>query len=276
LSEGEASVSEYPDRSTNTDSKALLIHVRGAAHKCALFSQQQKNVKCLKQCSLAGKLNVRRAWPVNKMSTEPSPPQQPNPTLLAALYQVTAGWYANDAQLVWQRLALFVTLNTGLIAAQVFASELHLLIRIALPLLGVIFSCCWFLLLRRMWHYQDFQAAVLRDQEHAMGLDQLGAYSRAYAIRNQSVKVHISGLNFSATQLSSNFRNRHFTISLIPVFICFHVALFAVAIAGVSLQAVSGTEATPLTTPTVTTKSVLNPEASPPSGSATPAAGSKP
>jgi hypothetical protein len=49
------------------------------------------------------------------MGTEPDPS---NPTLLAALYQVTARWYANDAQLVWRRLTLFVTLNTGLIAAQ--------------------------------------------------------------------------------------------------------------------------------------------------------------
>lgn len=65
----------------------------------------------------------------------------------------------------------FLSLNTGLIAAQVFASHLHVALRITLPLLGVIFTFCWFLLLRRMWHYQDFQAAVLRDQEHAMSLD---------------------------------------------------------------------------------------------------------
>ncbi len=168
------------------------------------------------------------------MSTELNPSQQPNPTLLAALYQVTARWYANDAQLVWRRLALFVTLNTGLITAQVFTSHLHLAVRITLPLLGVIFSFCWFLLLRRSWHYQDFQAAVLRDQEHAMGLDHLGAYSRAYAIRHQSTKVCISGESFSAEQLSSGFRNRHFTMSLIPVFICFHVALLSAAIAGVN------------------------------------------
>lgn len=213
------------------------------------------------------------------MSTEHGPAQQPDPTLMAALYQVAAGWYANDAQLVWQRLSLFVTLNTGLIAAQVFASELHLFIRFALPLLGVIFSLCWFLLLRRMWHYQDFQAAVLRDQEHAMGLDHLGAYSRAYAIRHQAVKVqvHISGLSFSAAQLSSNFRNRHFTMSLIPVFICFHVALLAVAIAGVDRQAGAGSGAVPLTNPPpTTTTSVSSPAVSPSTNSATPVVKPKP
>jgi hypothetical protein len=199
------------------------------------------------------------------MSTETNPAQEPNPTLLAALYQVTARWYANDAQLVWRRLTLFVTLNTGLIAAQVFASQLHVAIRIALPLLGVIFSFCWFLLLRRMWHYQDFQAAVLRDQEHAMGLEQWGAYSRAYAIRHQPTAVHISGMSFSAAQLSSNFRNRHFTMALIPVFICFHVALFAAALAGVSLQAPSATE-----------KAVSNPAASPARNPATPVVEPKP
>jgi len=206
----------------------------------------------------------------NKMSTEPNPEQKPNPTFLAALYQVTAQWYANDAQLVWQRLTLFVTLNTALIAAQVFASDLHLAIRVALPLLGVIFSFCWFLLLRRMWHYQDFQSAVLRDQEHAMGLDNLGAYSRAYAIRYGSAEVHISGMSFSAVQLSSNFRNRHFTMSLIPVFICFHVALLVAAIAGVSFQAQRESGAAPLTTPPAATeKAVSNPAASPASGQKT-------
>lgn len=172
------------------------------------------------------------------MSTEPNSSQQSNHASLAALYQVTARWYANDAQLVWRRLALFVTLNTGLITAQVFASHLHLAVRLTLPLLGVIFSLCWFLLLRRSWRYQDFQAAVLRDQEQAMGVAHLGAYSRAYAIRHEpaGVQVHISGENFSAEQLSSSFRNRHFTMALIPVFICFHVALLTVAIAGVNLN----------------------------------------
>ena len=171
------------------------------------------------------------------MSVEPDPSLPPNPTLLAALYQVTARWYANDAQLVWRRLSLFVTLNTGLIAAQVFASHLHFAVRIALPLLGVIFTFCWFLLLRRMWHYQDFQAAVLRDQEYAMGLDHLGAYSRAYAIRNQPAEVEISGMTFSDAKLSKrSFRNRHFTIALIPVFICFHLAFLTAAIAGINFN----------------------------------------
>ena len=199
------------------------------------------------------------------MSTEPDPSLPPNPTLLAALYQATARWYANDAQLVWRRLTLFVSLNTGLIAAQVFASHLHLALRMALPLLGIIFTFCWFLLLRRMWHYQDFQAAVLRDQEHAMGLDHLGAYSRAYAIRNQRAEVDISGVRFSAAQLSSNFRNRHFTTSLIPVFICFHVAFLVAAIAGVRFQdwPVSGASSlTPAAAPPV--KASSNPIASPP------------
>jgi hypothetical protein len=206
------------------------------------------------------------------MSSEPNPSPQPNSTLLAALYQVTAAWYINDAQLMWERVTLFVTLNTGLIAAQVFASRLHLTIRIALPLLGVIFSLCWFLLLRRMWHVQDFQRAVLRDQELAMGLDHLGVYSRAYSIRHQRTNVNISGLNFSAAKIASNLRNRHFTNSLIPVFACFHIALLASVIAGVSLQTAPGSESTPQRNPPVSTKSSSNPAASPPAGSATPAA----
>jgi hypothetical protein len=171
------------------------------------------------------------------MNPESQPSQPPNPTLLAALYQVTARWYANDAQLVWRRLALFVTLNTGLVTAQIFASHLQLVVRIILPVLGIVFCLCWFYLLRRLWHYQDFQAAVLRDQEQAMGLSHLGAYSRAYAIRHQKAKVEISGVRFSAAQLNSRFRNRHFTKALIPVFICFHLAFLMAAIAGVSFRA---------------------------------------
>jgi len=69
-----------------------------------------------------------------------------------------------------------------------------------------------------------------------MDLDHLGAYIRAYATRNQPEGVNISGLRFSAAQLSNNFSNQHFTMSLIPVFICFHIAFLAAAIAGVSFQ----------------------------------------
>jgi hypothetical protein len=81
-----------------------------------------------------------------------------------------------------------------------------------------------------------------------MGLDHLGAYSRAYAIRNQPEEVIISGLGFSSAQLSSNFRNRHFTMSLIPVFICFHIAFLAAAIAGVKFQERPVSAVSPLTT----------------------------
>lgn len=171
------------------------------------------------------------------MRAQPNPRQQPNVTALAALYQVTAGWYANDAQLIWQRLALFITLNTGLITAQVFASHLLLVIRITLPSLGVILSSYWYRLLQRSWSYQDFQAAVLRDQEKAMNLAHLGAYSRAWAIRHHTGSVDIAGASFSAAQLASRIRNRHFTLLLIPIFICMHAALFWFAIAGASLQA---------------------------------------
>jgi hypothetical protein len=122
-----------------------------------------------------------------------------------------------------------------------------------------------------MWHYQDFQAAVLRDQEHAMGLDHLGAYSRAYAIRNQPEEVNISGLRFSAAQLSSNFRNRHFTMSLIPVFICFHVAFLAAAVAGVRFQERAVSAVSPVTTaPAPNGGGSSNPAASPATNPSTP------
>ncbi len=169
----------------------------------------------------------------SNMTTEP--PQPPNVTLLAALYQVTARWYANDAQLVWRRLSLFVTLNTGLLGTQVFASHLHLGVRIALPLLGIFLTAGWFFLLRRAWRYQDFQAAVLRDQEVAMGLSHLGAFSRSRTIRDGTA-MQISNEGFSRNQLASWFRNRHFTLFLLPVFIGFHCTLLIAAIAGIDLR----------------------------------------
>lgn len=157
--------------------------------------------------------------------------------LLAALYQVAGRWYANDAQLVWRRLALFVSLNTALIGAQTFASNLHTAIRIALPLLGLTISVGWYFMLRRMWNYQDFQAAVLRDQEQAMGYAHLGAYSRAVAIRSQQGIVEIAGVRFSAKMLASPFRNRDFTILLAIVFVCFQLVLLLAAATGTSLEA---------------------------------------
>jgi hypothetical protein len=87
-----------------------------------------------------------------------------------------------------------------------------------------------------MWAYQDFQAAVLRDQERAMGLSELGAYSRSRAIRLQDDEIVISGVAFSKGKLGAGFRNRHFTQLLIPVFILFHLTLFFAAVFGVSLQ----------------------------------------
>jgi len=173
------------------------------------------------------------------MNTPPEQPQPPNSTLLAALYQVTARWYANDAQLIWRRIVFFTTLNTGLLTAQVFASHLHLIVRVALALLGVGMSWYWFALVRRTWRYQDFQAAVLRDQERAMSLDELGAFSRVWAIRHQAqpAEVQISGVGFSGSQLTGSMRNREFMKILIWVFICFHAALLFAALFGLSLQA---------------------------------------
>ena len=212
--------------------------------------------------------------------TEAKPSQPPNATLLAALYQVTARWYANDAQLIWRRIALFTTLNTGLLTAQVFASHLHLAVRVALPLLGIAFSCYWFALIRRTWRYQDFQAAVLRDQERAMGLEELGAFSRVWAIRHQPqpAEVEISGVTFYGSQLTGSLRNREFMKILIWVFICFHAVLLFVAVARVSLQTqpAASSSTPPPTTPTAkvaSTPTVATPVPRPP---ATPTATPKP
>ena len=186
------------------------------------------------------------------MSTEPDPTHAPTATCLAALYQVTARWYANDAQLIWRRIALFTTLNFGLVTAQVFALHLHLVIRMALPVLGIAFSSYWLWLIRRTWRYQDYQKAVLRDQERAMGLEHLGGFSRVWAIRHppQQETVEISGLSFRSSELIGSRPNLYFTIILGCVFIFFHLVLLFAAVAGISLEA---RQTPPVSTPAATT-----------------------
>lgn len=171
------------------------------------------------------------------MNTQPEQPQPQNHTLLAALYQVTARWYANDGQLIWRRITFFTTLNTGLLTAQVLAPHLQLVVRLILGVLGIGLSWYSFGLIGRTWRHQDFQAAVLRDQERAMNLDHLGVFSRIWAIRHPEhpAKVHIAGVDFLGFQLTGSIRNRRFMAILVCVFMFFHAALLLTALFGISL-----------------------------------------
>src|SRR5581483_7171716 len=106
----------------------------------------------------------------------------------------------------------------------------------AIPIMGIYFSFYWLHLIRRAWHYQDFQSAMLRAQERAQGLDQLGAYSRVCAIRCQAEQVELSGILFSSSNLDSRYRNRKFTVALIWVFLLLHLVLLCVGLLGLSLR----------------------------------------
>ena len=171
------------------------------------------------------------------MSTESetSTPQQVTPTALAAAYQITARWYSNDAQLIWRRVGLFVTLNTALLTAEVFASHLQLIVRAALPMLGAVFCFYWYQLMRRAWLYQDFQLAMLREQEDALGLGPLGAFTRVASVRAQTAEVTVGDTPFSSRQLKSGFRHRTLANAIIWIYVCLHSSLFICAVAGISL-----------------------------------------
>lgn len=192
------------------------------------------------------------------MNTQP----EQDSTRLAALYQVTARWYANDAQLIWRRITFFTTVNSGLLTAQVFPSDLYPAPRVGLAVIGICLSWYWFGLVRRNWVYQDFQKDVLRDQECAMGLGKLGVFSRVWVIRglDPSEKITIANKPVSASELTGGKRNRQFMTILIWGFIILHVTLLVFALFGISLRASSTTPSPiPTATPTVSTFSATVP-----------------
>jgi hypothetical protein len=68
--------------------------------------------------------------------------EQPSDTALAAAYQVTARWFASEQQLIWRRTALFVTLNSLVVAAVQFLPAVHPVVRVLVPLAGAVYSVC--------------------------------------------------------------------------------------------------------------------------------------
>lgn len=162
------------------------------------------------------------------MSTESQAPPSPQltPTALAAAYQVTARWYSNDAQLIWRRVGLFVTLNTALLTAEVFASHLHLLVRAVVPVFGAMFCFYWYQLVRRAWLYQDFQLGMLCKQEAALGLGELGVFTQGAEFR-------------ASSEMKSSFRHRTLINAIIWSYVALHVALFICAVIGISFISAS-------------------------------------
>lgn len=174
------------------------------------------------------------------MEKEPEPARSVNEAYLCALYQVTAGWYANDAQLIWNRLMVFIAVNSALVGAHFIASRLTgasaSLVPFLLPMLGTLISILWLFILERMWKMQDFQAAVLREQEVAMGLSHLGAYSLAWKIRQKRVSIVIGDVVIKPDHLAKLVRNRSYTKLLVLATLGLHLALLLLAAIGLPLD----------------------------------------
>ena len=111
---------------------------------------------------------------------------RPSETALAAAYQVTARWFANEQQLIWRRTSLFVTLNGLVVAILQFLPNLHASISLILPLMGSMYSVCWYFSMGRAWTYQSFLIAVMREQEEELQLGDLGPFTRGRRVSEKT------------------------------------------------------------------------------------------
>ena len=114
-------------------------------------------------------------------------------TVLAAAYQVTARWFANEQQLIWRRTALFITLNSVVVAAVQFLPSLHAWFKVIVPAIGLLYSICWHFSMKRAWAYQTYLTRMLREQEAAMSLGKLGAFTRAIDVMQTTSEQRVAG-----------------------------------------------------------------------------------
>jgi hypothetical protein len=119
--------------------------------------------------------------------------EKPSDTLLAAAYQVTARWLTNEQQLIWRRTALFITLNSAVVAAVQFLPPPHPWFKVVVPAVGLIYSVCWHFSMKRAWAYQTFLSRMLREQEHAMNLKALGAFGRSIQVMQSTAQHKVAG-----------------------------------------------------------------------------------
>ena len=124
------------------------------------------------------------------MATEPKSALE---TALAAAYQVTARWFAGEQQLIWRRTALFITLNSLVVAAVQFLPVVHVAFRVLVPLIGLVYSVCWHYSMNRAWAYQTFLTRMLREQESALSLGPLGAFTRALQVMQGGAGETVGG-----------------------------------------------------------------------------------
>jgi hypothetical protein len=114
-------------------------------------------------------------------------------TVLAAAYQVTARWFANEAQLIWRRTTVFITLNSVVVAAVQFLPAVHPWFKILVPAAGLCYSICWHFSMKRAWAYQTFLTRMLREQEIAMNLGNLGPFNRAIDVMQSTAQQQVAG-----------------------------------------------------------------------------------
>lgn len=102
---------------------------------------------------------------------------EPNESSKIAAYRVTAQLLVCEAQLIWRRTSIFVALNA------LVASGLKLMGTIDKidPWLGLVVSAValvycifWHFSMSRIWTYHHYYIALMREQEAALKLTQLG------------------------------------------------------------------------------------------------------
>ena len=124
------------------------------------------------------------------MDSEPKPASD---AALAVAYQVTARWLTNEQQLIWRRTALFITLNSLVVAAVQFLPPMHAAFRVLVPLVGLVYSVCWHYSMNRAWAYQTFLTRMLREQESALNLGATGAFTRALRVMQGGTGESVGG-----------------------------------------------------------------------------------
>lgn len=117
----------------------------------------------------------------------------PTDTALAAAYQVTARWFASEQQLIWRRTALFVTLNSVVVAVVHFLPQLHPAFRLLIPLVGFVYSACWHFSMKRAWTYHTFLVRMMREQEEALQLGDLRGFTRGKRLVEGGAGENVAG-----------------------------------------------------------------------------------
>ena len=154
------------------------------------------------------------------MATESKPPKEVG---IAAAYQVTARWFTNEQQLIWRRTALFVTLNSLVIAAVQFLPSIHPTLRILVPFVGAAYSICWHFSMKRAWAYQTFLMRMLREHEGALNLGPLGAFTRVVKVMEGGIGETIAGEHTSIPRRHVMFRAKLLSDATTWLFVAVYV-----------------------------------------------------